>query len=54
VDMYGKLWWEKEISAVPKESFPIDIIPLSIGTYILYVYDTKGTYRYKRFTKMPF
>lgn len=54
VDMYGKLWWEKEISAVPKESFPIDIVPLSIGTYILYVYDTKGTYRYKRFTRMPF
>lgn len=53
VDMYGKLWWEKEIAAVPREYFQIDISPLSVGTYILYVYDSKGTYRYKRFTRMP-
>jgi hypothetical protein len=54
VDIYGKLWWQKEISANPRENFQIDISYLPIGTYILYVYDTKGTYRYKRFTRMPF
>jgi hypothetical protein len=53
VDMYGKRWWEKEIAAVPREYFQIDITMLSVGTYILYVYDSKDTYRYKRFTRMP-
>lgn len=53
VDIYGKLWWQKEIGASPREYFQIDITYLTVGTYILYVYDTKGTYRYKRFTKMP-
>ncbi len=53
VDTYGKLWWQKEIAASQREYFQIDITYLTVGTYILYVYDTKGTYRYKRFTKMP-
>jgi hypothetical protein len=54
VDTYGKLWWNKEMPAMPREYFQIDISALPVGTYILYVYDSKGTYRYKRFTRMPF
>jgi hypothetical protein len=54
VDIYGKIWWQKQISAIPLENFQIDISYVPIGTYILYVYDTNGTYRYKRFTRMPF
>jgi hypothetical protein len=53
VDVYGKLLWKKDIAAVPREYFQIDISSLQVSTYILYVYDSKGTYRYKRFTRMP-
>ncbi|MES2558484.1 MAG: T9SS type A sorting domain-containing protein [Bacteroidota bacterium] len=51
VDLYGKLWWEKDISAMPREYFQIDITYLTPGPYIIYVYDTKGTYRWKKFVK---
>jgi hypothetical protein len=53
VDSFGKLWWQKEISASTREYFTIDISYLSYGTYIMYVYDTKGTYRYKKFVRIP-
>ncbi len=53
VDMYGKLWWQRELTAVPREYIQIDISYMSVGTYIIYVYDTKGTYRWNKFTKMP-
>jgi hypothetical protein len=53
VDMYGRLWWQRELTAVPREYIQIDITYLTVGTYIIYVYDTNGTYRWKKFTKMP-
>lgn len=53
VDMFGKLWWQKEITAAPREYFTVDISYLSPGNYLLFVYDTKGTYRYKKFVRLP-
>lgn len=51
VDIYGKLWIEKEITAAAREEFQIDITYLAPGPYIIYVYDSKGTYRWKKFVK---
>lgn len=51
VDLYGKLWFEKDLTAVAREYFQIDITLLTPGPYIIYVYDTKGTYRWKKFVK---
>ena len=53
VDMYGRLWWQRELTAVPREYIQIDISYLAVGTYIIYLYDTNGTYRWNKFTKMP-
>jgi hypothetical protein len=51
VDLYGKLWIQKEITATAIERFQIDVTLLTPGPYIIYVYDTKGTYRWKKFVK---
>ncbi|MES2780595.1 MAG: Kazal-type serine protease inhibitor [Bacteroidota bacterium] len=51
VDIYGKLWYEREITAAPREYLQIDITSLAPGPYIIYVYDSKGTYRWKKFLK---
>lgn len=51
VDFYGKLWFEKDLTAVDREYFQIDLTLMTPGPYIIFVYDTKGTYRWKKFVK---
>jgi hypothetical protein len=51
VDFYGKLWFQREITALPREYLQIDITYMAPGPYLIYVYDTKGTYRWKKFLK---
>lgn len=51
VDYYGKLWYERQIAAAPREDLQINITYLTPGPYIIYVYDSKGTYRWKKFIK---
>jgi hypothetical protein len=60
IDFYGRLWWNKEITPQPSSranlyltQIQVDISALPVSSYLLYVYDSKGTYRYKKFTKMP-
>jgi Kazal-type serine protease inhibitor domain len=53
VDFYGKEWWQWQIPANQRTFFQINISFLPSGSYIIYVYDIKGTYRWKKFTKMP-
>lgn len=52
-DVWGRLWVEKEIAPAYWDSFSLDIAFLMYGSYIMYVYDSNGTVRVKRFVKLP-
>lgn len=53
VDMAGRVWIQREISAAPRTYLPIEIGSLNYGTYLVYVYNSQGTYRYKKFVRVP-
>ena len=52
-DTFGRLWYQQEIAAADWFSFSLDIEYMEIGAYIMYVYDSNGTVRIKRFVKLP-
>lgn len=51
-DIWGRLWIEQELTAAPWFSFDINISYLTIGSYIVYVYNSDGVFRAKRFVKI--
>ncbi len=52
-DTWGRLWHEQDITAAARDVFSLNISFLVYGSYIIYVYDSKGTFRTKRFVRIP-
>ena len=53
VDSFGRLWYQMEIPAAVSYSYTItEVQQFSYGVYFIFLYDTQGRYRYKRFVKI--
>lgn len=53
VDMAGRIWIQREIPAAPRTFLSIEIGSLNYGTYLVYVYNSQGTYRFNKFVRTP-
>lgn len=51
VDVFGRLWLQRELPPANRFTFTLDLLELKYGVYYMYVYDTKGTYRYLGFVR---
>ncbi len=52
-DVWGRLWYERNVPPSVWDFFDIPIEYLQFGSYIVYVYDSQGTVRVQRFVKLP-
>ena len=51
VDINGRTWIQRPLFAVDRQFYTIEISTLNYGPYILYIYDSNGSYRWKKFVK---
>lgn len=53
VDINGRTWIQRSLMATARQSYTIEISTLNYGPYIIYIYDSTGNYRWKKFVKTP-
>lgn len=53
VDISGRTWIQRQLVATTRNQFTIEISTLNHGPYIIYIFDSRENYRFKRFVKTP-
>jgi hypothetical protein len=48
VDAFGQLWFQRELPPTERFELSIDFLSMRYGVYIVYVYDTRGNYRFTK------